>query len=167
MTNESEAAEVELTDEEKLAAIETYLKVLTPMAKALRARVTADMGKRHVEKVGAYLPGGTKMASVTRSDGRRSVQYDAAEALAWCAERYPGEIETITQVRPAFLEKLLDVAGSLPVGSKGLDPATGEELPFIEVTQGAPYVTITTTEEGVARMTALAHGFTAMLEGPK
>jgi hypothetical protein len=154
-----------LTDAEKLAALETYLKVLDPLAKALRLRVTLDMGKRRVEKVGAYLPDGTKMASVSRSDGAKKAKLtDPDAALKWCLERYPDEVETVQQVRPAFLKKLLDIAGSLPVGSKGLDSATGEELSFIEVQQGSPYVSITTTQDGVERMTALAQGFAAMLE---
>lgn len=152
-----------MTDAEKLAALETYLKVLDPMSKTLRAKVTRDMGELHSEKVGAYLPDGTKMASVSRSDGKKFAKVvDSAAALAWCLKRYPDEI--VQAVNPAFLKKLTDVAGSLPVGSKGLDPTTGEELPFIEVQQGSPYVSVTTTAEGRDRMAALANGFAGMLE---
>jgi len=154
----------ELTDAEKLAALGTYIKVLTGMERALRAAVTQDMGKRHVEKVGAYLPDGTKMASVSRSDGKKSIKVDEAAALRWCQDAHPGEVVAVEMIRPAFLKKLVDIAGSLPVGSKGLDSATGEELPFITVEQGSPYVSITTTDEGVASMTALAQGFAGMLE---
>jgi hypothetical protein len=153
-----------MTDAEKLAALGTYLKVLGGTERELRTTVTDDMGKRHVEKVGAYLPDGTKMASVARSDGKRTVKINEDAALKWCAERHPDEVVTVQMVRPAFLKKLADIAGSLPVGSKGLDSATGEELDFIEVVQGSPYVTVTTTKEGIARMEALAHGFTGMLE---
>jgi hypothetical protein len=153
----------DMTKAEKLAALETYLKVLDPMSKTLRTEVTKDMGDLHTEKVGAYLPDGTKMASVSRSDGKKSAKVvDSAAALAWCLKRYPDEI--VQAVNPAFLKKLTDIAGSLPVGSKGLDPATGEELPFIEVQQGSPYVTVTTTAEGRDRMAALANGFAGMLE---
>jgi hypothetical protein len=155
-----------LTDAEKLAALGTYLKVLGGTERELRTAVTDDMGKRHVEKVGAYLPDGTKMASVARSDGKRTVKINEDAALKWCAERYPDEVVTVQMVRPAFLKKLADIAGSLPVGSKGLDSATGEELDFVEVMQGSPYVTVTTTPEGVARMETLAHGFARMLERP-
>jgi hypothetical protein len=45
--------------------------------------------------------------------------------------------------------------------------STGEELPFIEVTQGNPYVMVTTTDDGVERIAALANGFVAMLESGK
>jgi len=153
-----------LTDAERLAALQAYLKCLGPIEKGLRARVTRDMGLRHVERVGAYLPDGTKIAAVGYSEGRRTAKVtDEAAALAWCLKQYPDEVQTVQVVRPAFLKKLLDVAGSLPVG-KGLDPATGEELPFIEVTRGDPFVTVTTTSDGVGRMEALALGFTRTLE---
>lgn len=155
-----------LTDAEKLSALQTYMAVLKPIEAALRARVTADMGKQHVERRGAYLPDGTKLASVGYSGGRKSVKVtDDAAALAWAERNYPDEVETVRVVRPAFLKKLLDVAGSLPVGSEGLDPATGQILDFIKVTQGNPFVSVTTTEEGVERMSVLANGFVAMIEG--
>jgi hypothetical protein len=155
----------ELTDAEKLAAIGTYIKVLTGMEKQLRAAVEQDMGKRRVEKVGAYLPGGTKMASVARSNGRKTATVtNPANAMIWVRSRYPDAI--VESINPAFLKKLTDYAQrNCAVGEHGVDPRTGEELPFIDVTQGSPYVTITTTEEGVAAMTSLAHGFAGMLEG--
>lgn len=157
----------ELTDAEKLAALETYLKVLDPLAKALRVKVTTDLGERRVEKVGAYLPDGTKMASVSRSGGRRTAKVvDPRAALAWCLDRYPEEI--VKAINPAFLKKITDYAKEVgQVGEPGVDPITGEVLDFIEVQQGNPYVTITTTVEGFERMSALANGFTAMLEAPK
>ena len=156
-----------LTDVEKLAALDTYLKVLGETATALRAKVTADMGARHDERVGAFLPDGTKIASITRSSGSKKARVvDEAAALAWCQFQYPTEVMTVQVIRPAFLKKIMDVAGSLPMGSKGYDPATGEELPFVEVQQGSPYVTVIKTDEGKARMTALANGFARMLESP-
>lgn len=155
-----------LTDAEKLAALDTYIKVLTETARKLRTSVTEDMSVRHVEKVGAFLPDGTKIASVTRSGGKKTAQVaDADAALAWCQHRYPDEVVTVKMIRPSFQTRLLTLAGSLPVGSQGVDPFTGEELPFIKVVTGSPYVTVTKTDDGVARMTALANGFTGMLEG--
>jgi len=155
-----------LTDAEKLSALETYLKVLKSYSETLREQVTGDMGKQRVEKVGAYLPDGTKMASVSRSEGRKTAKVtDPAAALRWCIDRYPDEI--VYAINPVFLAKLLDTAKSGEVGDHGADPFTGEELRFIEVQQGSPYVTVTTTAEGRERMTQLANGFTAMLEGPQ
>jgi len=157
----------ELTDAEKLAALGTYIKVLTAMERDLRTAVEKDMGKRHVEKVGAYLPDGTKMASVSRSGGKKSAKVtDPAAALRWCEKQHPDEI--VKTVNPGYLKVLVDFAARVhAVGEHGIDPVTGEELSFIEVVQGSPYVTITTTTEGVSTMTSLAHGFAGMLEGPK
>jgi hypothetical protein len=153
----------ELTDAEKLAALGTYIKVLTEMEQALRADVTKDMGARKVEKVGAYLPDGTKMASVTRSNGRKTARVqDAAAALRWCIKQYPEAI--VQAINPAFLKGITDYSAKVgTVGDPGVDPRTGEALDFIEVVQGNPYVSITTTTEGVASMAALAHGFAGML----
>lgn len=161
MTDNTPSAK--LTDAEKLAALGTYLKVLGDTEKTLRSAVTADMGSRHVEKVGAYLPDGTKIASVSRSGGKKTAKViDPAAALRWCLQRYPDEI--VQAVNPAFLKMLTDHAASGAVGEPGVDPRTGEILDFIEVQQGSPYVTVTTTDEGRGRMTALANGFAGMLE---
>jgi hypothetical protein len=154
-----------LTDAEKLAALETYLKVLKPAAETLRAAVTADMGRRHVERVGAYLPDGTKMAAVGYSDGRKTARVtDEAALLKWCLETHPDEVQTIQVVRPAFLKLILDNSKEDGLGA---DPRTGEVLPFIEVAQGSPYITVTTTGPGVERMASLANGFIGMLEAVK
>jgi hypothetical protein len=157
----------EPTDAEKLAAVGTYVKVLTGIEKGLRAAVTKDMGDRRVEKVGAYLPDGTKMASVSRSDGKKTARVtNPAHALLWCLKHHPEEI--VQAINPAFLKKLTDYAqANCEIGEHGVDPYTGEELTFIEVARGNPYVTITTTDDGVARMTALAQGFAGMLEESK
>lgn len=157
--------EPELTDAEKLAALETYIKVLTPMAKALRAKVTEDLAARRVEKVGAYLPGGVKIASVSYVPGGKTAKVtDPHAAARWCARAYPHEM--VHTVNPAFLTALTDYAKKqCEVGEHGVDPHTGQELTFIDVVQGSPYVRVTTTDEGVDRMAALAGGFTAMLEG--
>lgn len=157
------------TDAEMLAALETYVKTLTALSKDLRARVTADMGLQHLEKVGAYLPDGTKMASVARQPGNKSARVaNEAAALKWCLARYPDEVQTVQVIRPAFLKVLLDTAkASGKPGDAGVDPHTSELLPFIEVVQGSPFVKVETTDEGVQRMEALAHGFAGMLEAPK
>lgn len=156
-----------LTDAEQLAAVETYLKALKPIGAALRTRVTEDMGTRRVERVGAYLPDGTKMAAVGYRAGAKTAKVtDPAAALRWCLDRYPDEI--VKAINPAFLTALLDVAKvGGAVGEPGVDPRTGEILNFIEVVQGPPGVTVTTTKEGVARMETLARGFARTLEaGP-
>lgn len=153
-----------LTDAEKLTALETYVKTLKTMTDALRAKITEDMGVRRVERVGAYLPDGSKLGAVGYSGGRKTAKVvDPAAALRWCLTRYPDEI--VKAINPAFLKALTDYALKTgEVGEPGVDPRTSEVLDFIEVVQGNPYVSVTTTKEGVARMEALAHGFAGMLE---
>lgn len=154
----------ELTDAEKLTALDTYIKTLKGLSDGLRAAVTADMKARRVERVGAYLPDGTKLGAVTFNEGRKTVKVtDPAAALTWLINRYPEQI--VNAINPAFLAKLLDAAKNGEVGSHGVDPWTGEELPFITVAQGEPFVTVNKTAEGSARMTDLAMGFPKMLGG--
>lgn len=152
-----------MTDAEKLAALETYMKALKAIGDTLRARVTEDMGDRRVERVGAYLPDGQKIASVGYSSGNKTAKVtDPAAALKWCVDRYPDEI--VRAINPAFLKLVLDTSKSGEVGEPGVDPVSGEVLPFIEVTRGTAFVTVTTTPEGRSRMQALATGFAGTLE---
>lgn len=155
-----------LTNAEKLTALQTYLKALKPMEEHLRLAVFDDMTRAKAERVSAYLPGATeKIGSVGLVKGRKTATVtDPTAALRWALAKYP---ETIVQaINPAFLKAITDYAAKVgEVGEPGVDPADGQMLDFIEVRQGAPYVTVSTTKEGVARMTELAHGFAGMLEG--
>lgn len=155
-----------LTDAEKLTALETYIKTLRDIADELRAAVTADLGRRRVERVGAFLPDGTKLGAVTYKAGTKTVKVtDQAAALAWCLRNYPDEI--VKTINSAFLKKLLDANKSGAVGDFGVDPWTGEELRFISIAQGDPGIMVTKTPEGTSRMQALAHGFAGLLEAPR
>jgi hypothetical protein len=153
-----------LTNAEKLTALQTYLKALKPMEEHLRASALDDLQRLKAERVGAYLPGGEKIGTVALSMGRKTAKVtDAAAALRWCAERYPDAL--IQAINPAFLKKIVDYSAAVGgVGEPGIDPDTGELLDFITVNEGDPYVKVTTTKEGVAHMTQLAHGFAGMLE---
>jgi hypothetical protein len=152
----------ELTDAEKLTALETYIKTLKGMADELRLSVTDDLGKRHVERVGAFLPDGTKLGSVTYKAGTKTAKVtDPAAAMAWCLRAHPDEI--VKAINPAFLKRILDLAKTGAVGEHGYDPTSGEELPFITVVKGDPGIMVTKTPEGTARMEALAHGFARIL----
>lgn len=157
-----------LTEKQKLVALETYIKFVKSIADEMRARVTKAMGDNDDERVGARLPDGTKLGAITYSEGRRAAKVtDEAAALAWCERVHPSEVQTITIIRPAYLKMLLDLAKAddAPAGAHGVDPETGEVLPFIEVQQGAPFISVTSTKEGTARMQALATSFPNMLGG--
>jgi len=155
-----------MTNAEKLVALQTYNKALKPMEEHLRAATLTDMQDARAERVGAYLPGGEKIGTVGVNAGRKTARVtDARAALLWAMNKYPDEITRI--VNPAFLKALTDYAALFAeAGEPGVDPKDGELLDFIQVQQGAPYVTVTTTKEGVAHMTKLAHGFAGMLETP-
>jgi hypothetical protein len=152
----------ELTDKQKLVALETYAKFIKAITDGLRIQVTKQMGQDDEERVGAKMPDGTKIGGITYSEGRRTAKVtDEDAALAWCERVHPSEVQTVKVIRPAYLKMLLDLAKAddAPAGAHGVDPATGEELAFIEVVQGAPFVSVTSTKEGTSRMAALAMGF--------
>lgn len=172
MTDETPGAATDggpggLTDAEKLTALETYIKTLKSIADHLREAVTADLKARRVERVGAYLPDGTKLGAVGFVAGSKRARVTNPEhALIWCAKRYPDEI--IRTINPAFLKKITTYSQAVAgVGEHGVDPATGEELTFIVVEQGEPHIAVTKTPEGTSRMEALAHGFAGLLEAPR
>jgi len=160
----------ELTSKQQLVALETYIKFIKSIADGLRVQVTGEMGANDEERVGAKLPDGTKLGAIGYSQGRRTAKLiDEAAALAWCRRAHPSEVVTVEVIRPAYLKMLLDLAKAddAPAGSEGVDPKTGEVLPFIRVEQGQPFVSVTSTKEGTERMARLAAGFAATLEGPK
>lgn len=150
------------TKAEQLAALDMYLKALKPIAEDLRVQVAAEMKANHDERKGAYLPDGTKIASVTLNDGRRSAKItDHDKALAWCAQRYPSEIVTVKTIYPAFLTLILDASKA---AGTGIDPRTGEALPFVSVVTGENFVSIHPTDEGTESVLRLAHDFPEMIE---
>jgi hypothetical protein len=66
---------------------------------------------------------------------------DAQAFVAWVAERYPTEVETIAQVRPAFQSSL--VARLHLEGTSAVDTATGEEVPGLGVRPGGIPLSLT------------------------
>lgn len=59
---------------------------------------------------------------------------DPKAFIEWCALRYPSEVETIAQLRPAFQAALL--ARLHLEGTSAVDPTTGEEVPGLAVRPG-------------------------------
>lgn len=59
---------------------------------------------------------------------------DTRAFVEWCMLRYPSEVETIAQLRPAFQSALL--ARLHLEGTSAVDPATGEEVPGLAVRPG-------------------------------
>lgn len=155
----------ELTDVQKLVALDLYSKALKPHADAMRARVTEQMAADDDERKAAKLPDGTKIGAVSYRKGAKTARIsDHDAALRWAMKEHPEQI--MQAVRPAFLSMLLEIAKKeVEVGGNGYDPATGQILDWIEVVEGAPGVTVTSTPEGKARMAQIAGGFAGMIEG--
>jgi hypothetical protein len=60
--------------------------------------------------------------------------HDPGALVEWCMSRYPSEVQTIAQLRPAFQAALL--ARLHIEGSSAVDTATGEEVPGLAVRPG-------------------------------
>ena len=85
----------------------------------------------------AALLAGYKIGTVTMCGGRREFRIVDDNRLAeWVAERWPDEVEHIVQVRPAFLQILLD--RTLKYGA--LTDDAGEVCPWAELRHGEPYL---------------------------
>lgn len=114
--------------------------------KALAERVTAaDKATRRSvlddgdpgDRTAAKLPDGTVIGTVAIARGRLAAKVtDAAALLAHVKETAPTEVQTVEQIRPAFLTKLLAAARD-----------HGEVIPGIELAEGDPYVT-TSVQKG-------------------
>ena len=85
----------------------------------------------------AALLAGYKIGTVTMCEGRREFRIVDDNRLAeWVAERWPDEVEHIVQVRPAFLQILLD--RTLKYGA--LIDNNGDVCPWAELRHGEPYL---------------------------
>lgn len=107
------------------------------MVKTSREDVTATAGEvlGEGDRITVKLAG-RKLASVTMAAGStRAKVTDEDKLTAWVAENHPSEVETVTRIRPAYLEQLKKQAKQDGVAA---DPDTGDLLPGIEVTTGDP-----------------------------
>lgn len=115
-------------------------------AKALleaQARDLMEPSDRNAVKVDGELVG-----TVTLVNGRSTARVTNEPALlAWVRTNHPTEVYTVEAVRPSFLAKLLDAART---DGAAVDPASGEVIPGIDVTQGNPYPMVRLTADADA-----------------
>jgi hypothetical protein len=123
-----------------------HITVLKVLADEITARLTAvkEEAKAAFLDCGATgaapeLPDGTKVATVTLAGAdKRSASVTSPNLLlAWVAENHPGEI--VKAVRDSYLQKLLDTAKA---EGRAIDPATGELVPGITVSDASPYLSV-------------------------
>lgn len=75
------------------------------------------------------------LGTVTLPVSKEAAYVAAPQAFVdWCMTRYPSEVETIAQVRPAFQAALF--ARLHLEGDSAVDTATGEEVPGLAVRPG-------------------------------
>lgn len=134
-----------------LTAVTKLGERLRLTAVALRAQVTEEL------QVGDRLTvtlDGVRISQVTCKAGAVSTRVsDRAALLAWVRQWYPTEVETLTtsQVRPAFVEKILAWAKT---AGEPVDPSSGDLIPGVEVHQGEPTIAVTPTKEADAAIAA-------------
>lgn len=106
------------------------------LATELRRALRADAAAEYAEQGCAptwRMPGYTVTTAVTHGAPRVA---DEAALLAYVADRYPTEVETIRRVRPAFLVRLLD-----EVTGRGEPPcdSDGTVIPGLEWVPGGEF----------------------------
>jgi hypothetical protein len=101
-----------------LALEEATLKALadhvTDRLKAVRAELQQGLDAAEQEsgtrQIGAQLPDGTPVATLSLTDPKPEAKVIDPDAFkAWVMREFPGEIERrfVTEIRPAFVEKVL------------------------------------------------------------
>lgn len=111
--------------------------VLAPGKDAVRDEMV-DAG---VEKIGATLPDGTKVASLSLCGGESAPRVtDPAAFQAWVEANRPGEI--VSSVRESYVKAVLDEAKK---AGRAVDRASGEVIPGITFGPTTPYVRLTFT----------------------
>lgn len=115
------------------------LKVIKDLVSAQYENTRKDT-REHIKPGGrepAELPDGTRLGSVTMTEGRVTAKVTDDRALtAWAEKKAPSEITTT--VRDGYKTKLLDRAKK---DGGAFDPDTGEQIPGITVENGDPYPT--------------------------
>lgn len=104
------------------------------------------------------------MASVTQPVSNDTIEVvDEPAFRAWIAKRYPTEVETITQVRPAWRTNVLEnLARVAEDGVICLDD--GEVIPGVKQQKGGAFLGISVTPEKGARAAFSAVANATLLE---
>jgi hypothetical protein len=135
-----------MTNLRELALEEATLKALADVVKDRLAAVRSDLQRGLDEaeqqtgtrQIAAQLPDGTPVATLSLTDPKPEAKITDPDAFtAWVMETFPGEIERrfVTEVRPAFVEKVLAEMTAAGV-ARVVNQETGElydEVPGVAV----------------------------------
>lgn len=147
-----------------------FAELLKKRSAELRAELAADARAELEEQGTAPTWRIPDVATVAASVSHQSVVVaDNSTLTAWMADRYPTEVETITQIRPAWLKLFLAQAAAERAddGSyRVYDTATGERVPGVDVKPGGEFggVSIRVSADAKAVFDALAADRLARLE---
>lgn len=130
----------------RLAAAKAYAKMLALHIRLMEVDLRGRMEADQIQTLTPKGEAGVKLATISWSQGRRSVEVDQEAATAWCRERYPERL--VETIHPDFLARLVNPVskGGAP-GDHAVDTETGEVLPWATVVLGNPYISTTTTAE--------------------
>lgn len=103
-----------------------------------KASLLKVMQDERIEKLGAYLPDGTKVASLPVVGGEDAPRVtDPAAFEAWVKANHPDQTEVI--VRPGYTEAVLKAA---KLAGRALDRQTGDVIPGITFEPTTAYVKV-------------------------
>lgn len=130
-------------------------------ARLVVAKVVADRLKRYQEeirervqpqlvpgeRVKAVLPGGTPVGNVQLTEEAKRLKVDIVQVTNWVKEHRPDQIQQ--NVADAYLTHLFNLAKKY---GHAFDKETGEVIPGIELTAGAPSFRVTPSTDGRAHI---------------
>lgn len=137
-----------MSDVQRAARVAAVMKAISDLAADAFKRSKADVAQ-HLDpgdRKGAALDDGTKIGTISYSEGRKGAKVYAETAFYdYVAKHYPGEIVSV--VRPSFVKTLF--ATGTEVDDELCDPKTGEMVPGVRVERGDPYVSVRQDDDAV------------------
>jgi hypothetical protein len=121
---------------------------------ALNAEAAGEYEREGMAPTWRWPDLGTVILPVSKET---TVVSDPEALVKWCRERYPTEVETLAQIRPAFQVALLQRCRGDAGGDYVVDMATGELVPGLAVRPGGvpKALTIRPTPEATALFAAV------------
>ncbi|HET6633477.1 MAG TPA: hypothetical protein VFH77_00465 [Streptomyces sp.] len=120
------------------AELKTFADAVAAELKAVKAEMQTALEESGASQVPAVLDDGTKVATVSLSTPKPTASVVDEDAFtAWVEEHSPDNVQTVTQVRPAYRSALLaDMTKAR--ATEWVDTESGEvhEVPGVEIRTG-------------------------------
>lgn len=140
MPEEAEPSLAEL--QLRAAQLAAIAKLFTEAAKAARAALPGRMNVRDTAR--PVFPGTAVVAGTIsyKAGGRSIAGFATDEFRVWVDENYPGEIEMVERVRPAFTGAFVMTAENIVVGPRG-----EIDIPGLHVAESDPTLAVIPTKD--------------------